>query len=145
VVFAKTFAKEDDNILQQSSTSGTSSHVGSPISRPPQYVSSFAKPSPAAPPKTSISSPHRPLSIEQSRISMVYILWRIIRTLICLMLVAIPRGECSCSHKHSVGSCGSSSVGCVCIPRGRCRRLLGKGMQWRGGIHVGRCHAKSCV
>lgn len=48
---AKTFAKEDDNILQQSSTS-TSSRVGSPISHPPpQHVSSFAKPALAAPRK----------------------------------------------------------------------------------------------
>lgn len=44
---AKTFAKEDDNILQQSSTS-TSSRV---ISRPPQHVSSSAKPALAVPQK----------------------------------------------------------------------------------------------
>jgi hypothetical protein len=47
---AKTLAKEDDSILQQSSTS-TSSRVGSPISRAPQHVSSFAKPALAAPRK----------------------------------------------------------------------------------------------
>ena len=47
---AENFAKGDDNILQQSSIT-TSNRVRSPISRPPEHVSVFTKPTLAAPRK----------------------------------------------------------------------------------------------